>query len=716
MMLQYIAYLDEVASQNPSNENLEALREAVWLSDKFGGSEWGRAGVARKNRGIKADTLASFMIQRMEENGVDELTKGQKQATEAMFNEIQAAKEAFENYVKEKEKELTEREAKLKLEEFSKKQSNSKKRKTSQELASERADILSSIRKKVRDNNSLSFLGAGVLSEVAPDVLKLARNLVESGVVKLQELVDTIHELLQEDLPDIDKSEINSIIAGKYNKKLPTRTELAERWQDLKTEANLIDKYIALESGEVPSNEKERIKHNQRLKELREKIKNHPLTKEGEQRKADAKRLAELQDKLARLENGEEPDLTPRERRQLSEEEKELREKIKNHDLQQLAETKRKLKTQIKQYKDKLDNGEFRKEEEKEEVPLDEEGRRLKKELNKAKHNWTVALQKDRYERRTNQQKALDKIAKVANIPRSIMASMDISAIFNQGLIPVLSHPSIGLKAIGQMRKSMFSGDEFKDWHEEIKDSPRYSIAIDSGLRITDPYSPFLEAREEVFGGGYAEVAADKIFGEKRNPLRIPERAYTQFLNKMRWDLFNRLVDKWEYDGKTIRNSKDLYEFTAKFVNDITGSGHLPFGLEQYAGFFNSLFFSPRMLMSRLWLLAAPYYMYHAPKELRGEYLKEMGKSMATVAAVVMAFYLRSKMQDDDDPNKFSVELDPRSSDFFKIRQGNTRWNPLGGFQPILRLGAQVAMRQRKSTTTGQVTSLSGDNPYGDLS
>ena len=43
MMLQYIAYLDEVASQNPSNENLEALREAVWLSDKFGGSEWGRA-------------------------------------------------------------------------------------------------------------------------------------------------------------------------------------------------------------------------------------------------------------------------------------------------------------------------------------------------------------------------------------------------------------------------------------------------------------------------------------------------------------------------------------------------------------------------------------------------------------------------------------------------------------------------------------------------
>ncbi len=709
MMFQIVGYLDKQLSKDPSNdEKFRRYKEAVWLSDRAGGTIAGQSLVARKGRRIPDDTLASFMLQRAEEAGLETLTPGQKIATEIMYNKIQDAKKAFEEYKNQKEKEFEAREAALKIEEF--KKAASKKTRTTKDLAAERKEIIDDILLKfATKDDKVSFLGVGKLAEIAPDVLKLARNLVETGAITLKEVVDKIHDALTTGIPDLEKSEINSIIAGKYNEKRETRTELAERWQDLKQEAKLIDELEALNRGEEPTTEKKIGKKNRRLEELRTEIKNHPLTKQSDERKADQEKLERLQNQLARLEAGLEPKIDAKEKREMTDEVKELQKKIKEHDLQILADTKKKMVSQIKQVRDRIDKGDFDKVEKKV-VPMDEEGKTLESELAGLKREWQVMLLKERYKKRSDKQKAFDEVGKVLNIPRSIMASMDFSALLNQGLIPTLSHPKMAWQAIKQMKDSMLSQKEFDRWFQEIQDSPRWDLIKDQmKVRLTDPFSPFLEAREEAFGGGYAERIP--VLGT--HLIKGSERAYVQYLNKMRWDMANRMIDKWEDDGKTYKNSKRLYDFTGKFVNDITGSGNLPFNLEQYAGFFNGLFFSPRLMLSRMRILSQ-YYLFAAPPEIRKEYAREMGRSLITVGAVLGAFYLKGLTQSDDDPDKFKVELDPRSSDFMKIRQGNTRWNPLGGFQSIMRTGAQAALGSRKSAQTGLISELSADSPFGE--
>ena len=709
MMLQIVGYWDNVVSKNPSDSNFRRFKEVVELSDRVGGREIGQSLVARKGGKVADDSLAAFMLQTAEESGVGVLTKGQKIANQIQFQEIQDAKKKFEEWKAQKESELQQREAQLKIEEVKKKVSG--KKRTVKDLSEERKQIIGDILlkfSKAGDGSGASFLGAEKLVELSKDVLKLAHNLLESGVKTLEEIVTQIHGALKTGIPDLEESDINAIIAGKYSEKKPTRTELMIQWQDLKQEAKYLEELDELNRGEEPTTDKKQKERNKRLKELSEEIKNHPLTKQSKERQADQKKLEDLTDRLDNLEMGIDPVKSATEKRELSNEIKELQKKIKNHDLQILADTKQRMKGQIKKLKDQIDRGDFSKDVKKE-IILDAEGKKLQTDLAHLQRERQVYLLKERYEQRSFTQKKLDFVSKVFNIPRSVMASMDLSAVFNQGLIPTLSHPKMALEAMKQMKDSMMSSKEFDRWFKEVQDNPRWELIKDKmKIRLTDPFSPFLEAREEAFGGGFAEKIP--FFGT--HLIKGSERAYVQYLNKLRWDMANRLIDKWEDDGKTFGNNKKLYEFTGNFINDITGSSNLPFKLEQYAGVFNSILFSPRLMVSRIRLLT-PYYLIAAPREIKLEYLKEMGKAMGAVSVVVMGFYLKSLQQSDDDPDKITVELDPRSSDFFKIRQKDTRWNPLGGFQPIMRLGAQMYKGERKSTNSGMIQQLDGEGAFG---
>jgi hypothetical protein len=43
------------------------------------------------------------------------------------------------------------------------------------------------------------------------------------------------------------------------------------------------------------------------------------------------------------------------------------------------------------------------------------------------------------------------------------------------------------------------------------------------------------------------------------------------------------------------------------------------------------------------------------------------------------------------------VEIDPRSTDFGKIKVGNIRWDIWGGFQQWVRVASQLATGERKT-------------------
>jgi hypothetical protein len=209
-----------------------------------------------------------------------------------------------------------------------------------------------------------------------------------------------------------------------------------------------------------------------------------------------------------------------------------------------------------------------------------------------------------------------------------------------------------------------------------------------------------LNAKEEAFMSNYAEKIP--LVGKL---IKGSERAYVGFLNKMRVDMFRRGIDGFLNDpqgAKTFENSPELYKAFADYIGAATGRGKMPEILEKSAPILNAAFFSPRLIASRLNLLtnwANPNFYMKVPKEVRVQYFKDLAKFIGTGMLVLGI----AKMGGAE------VEDDPRSSDFGKIKSGNTRWDVWGGFQQYVRLAAQLLTGQKKSTTTDEIKELNGE-------
>ena len=99
-----------------------------------------------------------------------------------------------------------------------------------------------------------------------------------------------------------------------------------------------------------------------------------------------------------------------------------------------------------------------------------------------------------------------------------------------------------------------------------------------------------------------------------------------------------------------------------------------------------------------------PLYYAKLPKELRVMAAKDMFKFVALGMSVLALAKL----------NGADVEDDPRSSDFGKIKSGNTRWDIWGGFQQYVRLFSQVASGEKKSSGSGEIQRLNGEGRFGE--
>jgi hypothetical protein len=71
-----------------------------------------------------------------------------------------------------------------------------------------------------------------------------------------------------------------------------------------------------------------------------------------------------------------------------------------------------------------------------------------------------------------------------------------------------------------------------------------------------------------------------------------------------------------------------------------------------------------------------------------------------------------SSLVGDDKKNK-TVEFDPRSSDFGKIRVGDTRYDIWGGFQQYVTFFARQIAGQSKSVNSGKMYDLDGKGAFG---
>lgn len=277
-----------------------------------------------------------------------------------------------------------------------------------------------------------------------------------------------------------------------------------------------------------------------------------------------------------------------------------------------------------------------------------------------------------------------DTILSTLNVPRSLMASFDLSAPFRQGLVVATRHPQIFARNFKPMLKAFGSEKVYRATLDEIRARPSYPMMMQAKLSITD-LGRDVGAREEQFASNIAEKIPVAGHG-----IRASGRAYTGFLDKTRADVFDHLIGQAHQQGLNVQDPKFLKSL-GTYINSATGRGDL--GHFQEAGkVLNTFLFSPRLLASRLNFLNPFYY----------KRLDPFARKEALRSAVQLAGTLSTLLTLASQVPGVKVVTDPRNPDWGKIRMGNTRIDIAGGFQQHLRLLAQLATGTAISSTTGK--------------
>jgi len=284
------------------------------------------------------------------------------------------------------------------------------------------------------------------------------------------------------------------------------------------------------------------------------------------------------------------------------------------------------------------------------------------------------------------------------NVPRTAMSIGDLSMGFRQAIITAARHPKIFFKTVFYDQVKYFLKEEnLLKSTQEIASRKNYPLAKKYDLALMELDASLVLREEKMIGAGPLEKIP--VIGKL---VRASNRAYTGGLNKIRMDIFDKLISKWEKigfnplsnDPKTVR----LMSKTASFVNNITGRGSLGKTFSESAVLLNAALFSPRLISSRVTLLN-PFYYITLPKHLRAEAIKTMLSFVG--AGTVVVGGLKLALGD-----KVGVEEDSNSADFMKVKVGKTRIDPWGGFQQYVRFLAQMATGKVKSTTTGRIKKL----------
>lgn len=289
-------------------------------------------------------------------------------------------------------------------------------------------------------------------------------------------------------------------------------------------------------------------------------------------------------------------------------------------------------------------------------------------------------------------------VGKGLNVARSLMTSIDLSAVGRQGNFLVLSRPGIAAKAIMPMLKSFASEQHAYDINKEIMDDEMTPLFIRAGGFLSDPNNGVAGMEENWMSRGQEIV--EKIPG-----IAGSQRAYTTFLNKARMDLFKTLSSSVAVNGEpTMEEAQAL----ATFVNAATGRGTLG-QFEKAAEMLNTVFWSPRYVTSRF-QLATGSSLRTGPASVRKAVAKEYGRFALGLVAVLSATELAGWLYGARD-GEYGIEKDPRSGVFGKLKLGNTTVDPFGGLGQAAALVARAISGQTK-TKGGEIKSIRGDTGY----
>jgi uncharacterized C2H2 Zn-finger protein len=324
--------------------------------------------------------------------------------------------------------------------------------------------------------------------------------------------------------------------------------------------------------------------------------------------------------------------------------------------------------------------------------------------------------------------KAIQWVFDILGIPKSLQASWDVSFPLRQGL--ALSGTKAWSDSWKPMMQSLASEQSIANLEKTIVQHPLFERMQRAGVSFVEMTAegPLVSrgrfggrgAMEEAFPsriGKMIETGAEKVANaleSKGMPpkataagkflislfgTRPSDRAFVSFGNWLRLNEFANTV-KW-LDEIGFKSTELTDKKLAAFINVATGRASVSTKTRNMMAILNLPFFSPQFMLSRLQL---PIEFFKLPRPMMAKYAKDLAKVYGTLAGLTALVGYGAKM--GFLPDNVSVENSPISTDFGKIKVGETRIDPWGGQQQYLVFMSRFLSGMTKATSSGVVTPL----------
>jgi len=374
------------------------------------------------------------------------------------------------------------------------------------------------------------------------------------------------------------------------------------------------------------------------------------------------------------------------------------------------------LQRQIDEYRRRYKEKDFSEPEKPATVIDDEKTAKLRYERDREKQRYLDDLIKWRVKEMNAFKRFMIYIGESFNFTRAVITSFDFSAALRQGGVIVLSRPIRSAKAFAPMFRAAFSNQKNHEILRGIETRPNARFYKQAGLYLADMETAELSKQEEKYMSRFATKQVE-INGIDINPVGASARAYSTFLNVLRADAFDALLDTLTANGKA---TAEEMEAIANFVNVATGRGVI--GKPSWSQIHSdaakaggpllaTVFFAPKYVASRFNFLAGQP-IYRAPtKRMQKMIVQEYARYFAGVSTVLGLVAMAAMALRDEDDEEPLINVDPRSTDFLKVRFGDTRLDLFSGLlQPTVFI-ARLATGT-KVNSKGEVQALR-DNPWG---
>lgn len=372
---------------------------------------------------------------------------------------------------------------------------------------------------------------------------------------------------------------------------------------------------------------------------------------------------------------------------------------------QRLESAKKRTIKQIANLEKRIKEGDFAKAKKK---PLlsDTELDKIRAEKIRIQNEFDKLQYQNELKNRTKSQKVYDSLWEMWNLTRALRATGELSPVLLQGGVYTIgqsiTNPMMAVRAFAQLFTQGFSEKKHEAWLRKVQAQEFYPRLKQSKLAITET-DVKVNAKEELFLSGWVNQIWDglglplRAFGEKPykvweklSPPKFFERATIAYLNSIRLEKYLQGEQMLRAQGIEYNGNEKQYKAMADVINTFTGRGSLG-KLELVSKPLAAVFFSPRMWSSSIQQTIALPYFYAAagvrdtpsigggrfkPTVAQKMILMDYMKYVGLTAAILM---LVKANEDDDDKEGMKVEMDPRSSDFGKIKFGDTRIDPWGG-------------------------------------